>query len=221
MNKALRKYLYHEEPAGMIFCGDCRKILQLLIINKMVFETIITDPVWPNSTPNIQGHENPFKLLQEALQFAFNGTKRIVIHLGVDSDPRILEAVPPNFPFFRVVNLRYGLPIFKRRLLYDRDVAYLFGVPPKSTKGNHAIPGDCAVGRSVKESTHPCPRQLKHVKFLVSRFTEPEDTILDPFLGSGTTTKAAKQLGRKFIGIEIDETFCGMAKERLAQEQLL
>ncbi len=41
--------------------------------------------------------------------------------------------------------------------------------------------------------------------------------ILDPFLGSGTTTYCAKKLGRKCIGIEIEEKYCKIAKDRLSQ----
>jgi len=64
---------------------------------------------------------------------------------------------------------------------------------------------------------HPTIKPLVVIKWSASFFPNA-DTILDPFMGSGTTLVAAKQLGRKAIGIEIEEKYCSIAASRLSQE---
>ncbi len=64
---------------------------------------------------------------------------------------------------------------------------------------------------------HPTQKPLLLFSYLVSSFSTTGDTVLDPFMGSGTTLVAAKQLGRKAIGIEIEEKYCEIAVKRLAQ----
>lgn len=69
---------------------------------------------------------------------------------------------------------------------------------------------------------HPCPKSMEFVRKMIVRGSVKDgDIILDPFLGSGTTAVAAKQLGRKFIGIELSEKYCKIAEERLRQEVLI
>ena len=67
---------------------------------------------------------------------------------------------------------------------------------------------------------HETQKPLKLIKELAELFSNPGQTILDPFMGSGTTLRAAKDLGRKCIGIEIEEKYCEIAVRRLQQEVL-
>ena len=65
---------------------------------------------------------------------------------------------------------------------------------------------------------HPCPKPLDIWKKIMLRASvSSDDVILDPFLGTGTTAIAAKELNRKCIGIEIEEKYCEIAARRCSQ----
>lgn len=78
---------------------------------------------------------------------------------------------------------------------------------------------DC-VNHAKDTGGHPCPKPLRLLRWLIGEGSDKGATILDPFMGSGTTLRAAKDLGRKAIGIEIEERYCEIAAQRLAQEVL-
>lgn len=67
---------------------------------------------------------------------------------------------------------------------------------------------------------HPCPYPIKLIKKIIRHTTDEKDIVCDPFLGSGTTAVACKQLNRNFIGFEISKEYCEIAKRRLEQETL-
>ena len=64
---------------------------------------------------------------------------------------------------------------------------------------------------------HPCEKPIEMMTHIVKASTQAGAAVLDPFMGSGTTLVAAKQLGRKCIGIEMEEKYCEIAAERLRQ----
>ena len=68
-------------------------------------------------------------------------------------------------------------------------------------------------------NVHPTQKPIALMKWC-AEISKTEGLILDPFMGSGTTLRAAKDLGRKAIGIEIEERYCEIAVKRLAQQVL-
>jgi site-specific DNA-methyltransferase (adenine-specific)/modification methylase len=202
--------IIREEVIGncTLYLGDCRDVLPA--IEKV--ETVVTDPVWPNNSIEAFAHINPYQLFADA--WGLVDTKRAAIQMGCDSDPALLR--PITLPFVRVVWLEYALPGYKGRILYSGDVAYLYGEVPRPLPGKKLIPGKCVSKNNFgQEADHPCPRKLQHVKWLTHYFSDPEDIVLDPFMGSGTTGVACVELGRKFIGIEINEQYFDVACKRI------
>ncbi len=65
---------------------------------------------------------------------------------------------------------------------------------------------------------HPCPKPLSLFRWILEGLTDWP--VLDPFMGSGTTLRAAKDLGRCAVGIEIEESYCEIAAKRLSQDVL-
>lgn len=202
---------YYEHAGITIYHGDARDMWDAVEAN-----TLVTDPIWPDCEHVFPGVD-AFRLLADVLEGS--NCARLAIHLGCDSDPRFLLSVPDRWKFFRVCTLDVARVGYKGRLLMTGDIAYLFGEPPTSRPGAHVIPGRIIdADPNGKQADHPCPRKLNHVAWLVRWWSEPTDTILDPFMGSGTTLVAAKNLGRKAIGIEIEERYCEIAAKRLSQE---
>jgi len=72
------------------------------------------------------------------------------------------------------------------------------------------------------DKQHPTQKPVELIKWCIEMSTSEGDTILDPFMGSGTTGVACVQTGRNFIGIEIDPTYFAIAEKRIkdAQQQM-
>ena len=93
-----------------------------------------------------------------------------------------------------------------------------YGTAPNLQNG--AKPNTLQSSATAEKNGHPCPKPLEWMTWLVNLASEPSDIILDPFAGSGTTLRAAKDLGRRAIGIEVNEQYCNLIVSRLSQRAL-
>ena len=114
-----------------------------------------------------------------------------------------------------VFRKRYGSNA--RFLSYRHESAYLLA------KGRPPLPGspvpDVLDWEYSGNRLHPTQKPVQPLKTLIAAFTKPGAVVLDPFCGSGSTLAAAQELGRRFIGIEIDEQHHRTASSRLRHRE--
>ena len=220
------KPYYQDETAGItIYHGDCREILPAL--SKV--DLVLTDPPygvglqgkrtkWDKSLSNT-GYEADFKdtpeyihmLVESVIVPLINNGVRVVLTPGVK---RMWEYPTPahtmciHYPSGAGINA-WGFTCWQPVLCYGKR-------PNK--KGSY--PDAFSSVEAAEPNGHPCPKPIHQWTWLLDRVSVAGDTILDPFMGSGTTLVAAKRLGRKAIGIEIEEKYCQIAVERLERERL-
>ncbi len=94
----------------------------------------------------------------------------------------------------------------------------VYGTDPYLKSASGRQPDAFVSNETTKELRHPCAKPIVLWQKLLHRYSrDSTDVILDPFMGSGTTLVAAKKLGRRAIGIEIEPKYCQVAVERLRQ----
>ncbi len=211
-----------------IHCVDCREAMSELPTNQRI--VIVTDPPYnigfeyDNYVDKIDDADyiKTLSILHgfrsAIMQYPEGTMKYIVPALGVPEDVLAWCYNSNIGKQFRLISI-YNTPVNYRAV---RQRA-------KNEKDNR-ISGDVRVydwfsdiqivKNNVKIHAHPCPWPEDLAKRIISLITKQNDIVLDPFAGSGTTLVAAKQLGRRFLGFEIESKYCEIARKRLAQEEL-
>ncbi len=105
----------------------------------------------------------------------------------------------------------------ERFVRYTHESAYLLakGNPPKP----RIALSDVLDWRYTGDTLHPTQKPVMAILPLILAYSKVGDIVLDPFAGSGTTAVAAQELGRCYIGIEIESQYAAIAQKRLARER--
>lgn len=221
-----------EDCIDTILTGNCLEILPHLPDKSI--DVILTDPAWPGPTVGLQNKYDPVTDFRLMADQAARLTDRLIIVLGQQIDPRLLQYVPKTLPFVTVVWLRYMPPRYRGPILNSADLAYIFGHNRLPGNGQRVMPGEyyathphnyqteaITISTGKRSGTgHPCNRPIAHAAMLIKNFTRPGETILDPFCGAGTFCLAARNLGRHYIGIEIDADHALRARRWIRDETL-
>ena len=104
----------------------------------------------------------------------------------------------------------------------NKDSSYnfsKFGTSQKSYTYTHRNPDTIIVGKwmSNKGKQHPTQKPVELMEYVIKTYTNEGETVFDFTMGSGTTGVACKNLNRSFLGIEMDEKYFNIAKERIEQ----
>lgn len=193
--------------AQTITCGDARKLARQFTPTGPT--VVITEPVAPNRDRGLAPGVDAFQLLRTTLTHLIGKVSHVVILVGCTTDPRFFLAVPRHWPFWRACWLPYVCPVMGQGGWISADVAMVFG--------RARVPeGRIAPG----ESPPTKGSDLDHVRWVVRWFSRPDETVLDPFCGAGTTLIAAQEHHRDAVGWDVDGAAIDRARRALRQLQI-
>jgi DNA modification methylase len=215
---------YYEQSGITIYHGNCREILGALYedmrLAHQAFDLLLTDPPYGIGEgsgkhlsrnrvagPDYGVSQWDDKTADEPLAFARTLCRHQIIFGG-------------NY---------YHLPPAKCWLVWDKDNTGDFAdcelawtnlrkaVRKITYRWNGMLQQP---GRAKEKRVHPTQKPEPVMVWALQHAPQDVRTVLDPFMGSGTTLVAAKRLGKHATGIELDERYCEMAAQRLSQEAL-
>jgi DNA modification methylase len=205
---------YYDKDGITIYHGDCREILPTL----PKVDLVLTDPPYGAAwNCDYAGWIKPSDKMQGGNS---RRTYPDVHDDDKDFDPQPWLKYPRVILFgFTYYNAALGngsVLVWHKRtsaMLAQAEVAWM-------NRGNGAYVFVEPVEKMQSQRQHPTQKPVRLMEWCIGK-AGGDGLILDPFMGSGTTLVAAKNLGRKAIGIEIEEKYCEIAAKRLAQGVLL
>lgn len=227
-----------------LYQGDCIKVMNQLIEEGVKVDAVITDPPYNVSRTNnfstLKGAkrqgmdfgnwDKDFDIVSwiDQMSKLLKENANVVIFNCWENLSAIKEACEKNYIIVKrcLVMRKLNPAPFNRDRMFVNDVEFaLWGIynsknKPNKWTFNRIDPLErCVIDTTVQSSKlHPTMKDLKVISKLVHLLSNENDTVLDCFLGSGSTGVACKHLNRNFIGIELDPNYFEIAKNRIENE---
>jgi hypothetical protein len=201
---------YYADDAVTIYHGDCREVIQSV----GAFEVVVTDPPYPAEFLPL------YEWLAQISSERLPSGGSVAAMAGQSYLPEVIELMAKYLRYHWTIAYTtlggQASQIWPRKVLpFWKPVLWFVN---GAYKGQWV--SDVVVSHSNDKEHHHWGQNANGMRGLVKRMSEPGQTILDPFMGAGTTLMAAKDLGRRAIGIEIEERYCEIAARRCSQEVL-
>lgn len=183
-----------------LYEGDCLEVMHRIPDGSV--DAVITDPPYPNNAGHFLND------VETARQFLRNMDVRSALVFWSE-----LEQPPIDLPLVAV-------HIWHRTNVNGRPYEPIYHYSWDGKKRRSEVKGHAAVFKGVGPGCreymgHPTQKPIAFMEWLIQKCTKEGDTVLDPFMGSGTTGVACVNTGRDFIGIEKDPSYFQIAKERI------
>lgn len=200
-----------------LILGDCLEVMKTLPAGSV--DAVITDPPYGvgidyNSYDDTQ--ENLTGLIKQCVPEFRRVATVVAITCGVAN---IHNYPKPDWILcWHWTNTtstgKWGFNCWQPILVYGKDPQLV------ARKGRHQDARQFNPGEGRLENLkHPCPKPISVMRWIVERVSVEGHSIFDPFMGSGTTGVACVEMGRDFIGIEIDHDYYALAERRIKEAQ--
>jgi len=213
-----------------VYCGDCLELMKQLLDNSV--DLIVTDPPY-NLNKDFANDNLEEEDFINFLTPILNELSRVIkpkhsVIIFFDSGKKL-----PLFwkcLFKSKLKFQKSCNFYKpndcsmphNRILRTSEVFYVCSKTEELHHEGELYIHDCLIGNHTKKEGwyHPTAKNLKITREIIKSHSCKEWIVLDPFLGSGTTAVACKQLGRNFLGFEISPEYCDIARKRLKQSNI-
>lgn len=208
---------YREYSDGILYNDDCFNILPKLIGESV--DLVLTDPPWNISVKEYDKDNINIKPVLKELKRIVKPDGHICIETGFGLHT-YLDLFEELELFFRQPIVLYCTNGIGRRSYVGWNHFSLIMWVTKNPKTKiikrfrDVIPW-ALISTKGEGWEYPNPKNPSAYEKLIRMFSKENDTVLDPFMGSGTTAIAARRSNRNFIGVEIDENYWNVEYERL------
>ena len=200
-----QKPYFRDETADIvIYCADCREILKF-IPDKSI-DLMLTDP--PYESQHLEYGDTDISFLDDY------SCRQLIFWSARDIFPLSYSSVHIWSKIFVIKATTIKNVYSQYERIFERNGDGKWWRMFHAKKLHNQI--DAQMNRDIL-TIHPSQKPQRIITDLILLYSDIHNLILDPFLGSGTTAYCAKKLGRKCIGIEIEERYCRIAVERLRQ----